>query len=85
MLIQIYSICLISFFNLWELFPASTCTYNMGSLVNSLFRVKSFNPFPSFTFSSSSSGGMSDKSTDPSLSPFLEVASVNSSFSNKTS
>ena len=54
-------------------------------VVNSLFGVKIFNPFPSFTSSSPSNGGMSDKFTDSSLSLFLEVVSVDSSFSNQTS
>ena len=54
-------------------------------VVNSLFGVKIFNSFPSFTSSSPSNGGMSDKFTDSSLSLFLEVVSVDSSFSNQTS
>ena len=42
------SICLISFFNLFELFSAFTCTNNIGSLVNNLFGDNIFNPVPSF-------------------------------------
>ena len=49
------------------MFPAFICVYNMGSLVNSLFGVKIFNPFPSFTSSSPSSCGISGKSSS---SPF---------------
>ena len=30
------------------MFPAFICTNNTGSLVNNLFGVKIFNPFPSF-------------------------------------
>ena len=56
-----YSICLISFFNFYELFPDFICAKNIGSLVNSLLIVKIFNPFP-VTLSSPSDGGMSDKS-----------------------
>ena len=56
-----YSICLISFFNFYELFLAFICANNIVSLVNSLFIVKIFNPFP-FTLSSPSTDGMSDKS-----------------------
>ena len=48
-----YSICLISLFRLYELFPAFICTNNTGILVNSLFQVKIFNP--SFTSSFTSS------------------------------
>ena len=47
------------------------CAHNYESLVNSLFGVKIFNPFSSFTSSSTfSNGGMSDKSTDSSLSVY---------------
>ena len=56
-----YSICLISFFNFYELFPDFICANNIGSLVNSLLIVKIFNPFP-VTLSLPSDGGMSDKS-----------------------
>ena len=49
-------------FNLYKLFPAFICANNIKSLVNNLFGV---------TSSSLSSGGMSDKSTDFSLSLFL--------------
>ena len=38
-----YSICLISFFSLFELFPAFICANNIWSLVNNLFGVKLFN------------------------------------------
>ena len=38
-----YGICLILFFNLYELFPAFICSNNIGSLVNKLLRVKVFN------------------------------------------
>ena len=58
-----YSIFLISFFNLYELFPAFIYTNNIGSLLNNLFGVMIFNPFPSFTSSSSSRDDISDKST----------------------
>ena len=64
-----YSFYLNLFFNLCELHPAFIHTNNIGSLVNSLLWDKIFNPFPSFT----------------SLLLFLEVASVDSSFSNQTS
>ena len=48
------------FFNYFELFPAFNCANNIGILVNDLFGVKIFNPFPSFTFSTSPvSGGTS--------------------------
>ena len=43
---KIYSICLILFFNLYELFPAFICD-NIQNLVISLFRVKMLYPFPS--------------------------------------
>ena len=46
---------MVSFFNLYELFPAFICTNNAGSLVNNLFEVKIFNPAPSFTSSLSPS------------------------------
>ena len=64
-----YSVCQISLFNLFELFPTFICANNIGSLVNSLFGVNIFNPVPSLTYSSSlSDSGMSDKSADSSLS-----------------
>ena len=44
---QRYSISLISFFNLHELFPAFICAYNVESLVNSFFGLNIFNPVPS--------------------------------------
>ena len=46
-----YSICLILFFSLIELFSALICAYNIGSMVNNLFGVNIFNPFPVFRFS----------------------------------
>ena len=50
---------MISFFNLYELFPAFICANNIGSLINNLFGVKILNSFPSLTYSSSPSiGGM---------------------------
>ena len=53
---------MISFFNLFELYSAFICNNNIGSLVNSLFGIKIFNPVPSYASSSSSSstgiGGM---------------------------
>ena len=39
-----YSICLISFFNLFELFRAFVCANKIESLVNNLFGVKNFDP-----------------------------------------
>ena len=48
-------------FNLYELLPAFIYTNNIGRLVNSLFGVEIFNPFPSFTSLSPSSGNMSNK------------------------
>ena len=54
MLIQKYinrnSICLISFFNLYELFPGFICANNIGSLVNRFFGVNIFNPALIFFF-----------------------------------
>ena len=44
-----YSICLISFLNLLQLFPAFTCANSIGSLVNNLFGVKICDLLPSFT------------------------------------
>ena len=63
MLTQEFSICLISCFNLYELFPVFI--YNdIASLANSLFGVIIVNPFPFFISSSPLfSGGMSDKSS----------------------
>ena len=52
------SICLISFFELLELFTAFICANNIESLVNDLFGVKIFNPGPSLNSSSSLSSGM---------------------------
>ena len=65
--IKRYSICVISFFSLHELFSAYICINNTGSLVNSLFGDKNLIPTPSFT-SSHSSGGMDGTS---SISPFF--------------
>ena len=74
-----YDICRTSFFNFYKLFPAFIRANDIGSLVNSLFRVNIFNPFPSFTSSSwPYSSGMSDKSIDSFLS-------VKSSFLNQRS
>ena len=64
-----YTIYLISFFSLYELFPAFICVKNTGSLVNSLFEFKIFNPFPFTSSLSTSSSGMDDKSAISSLSP----------------
>ena len=62
MLIQKYSICLISFFYLYEFFLAFIFSENIESLVDNLLGVKIFNLFYSFTFSIlPSSGDMSDK------------------------
>ena len=44
-----YSICMISLFSLFELFAAVIYVNNIGSLINSLFGVTIFNPFPSLT------------------------------------
>ena len=41
-----YSMCLIPFFDFYKLFPAFFCANNIESLVNNLFGVKIFNPFP---------------------------------------
>ena len=57
------------------MFLTFICANNIGSLVNSLLRVKIFNPF--FYFSSStSSGSMSDESTDSSLQSILDFQST---------
>ena len=45
-----YSICLILVFTLYELFPAFICSNNIGSLVNRLFDIKTFNPAPALLF-----------------------------------
>ena len=67
-----YGICLISFFNVYELFQAFIYANNIRSLVNSLFGVKIFKPFPSFNSSSSpSKDGISGKSSDSFLSVIL--------------
>ena len=41
---------MISFFNLYELFPVFIYANNIVSLVNSLFEVKIFNPVPVIFF-----------------------------------
>ena len=65
------------------MFPAFSCANNIESVVNSLFELKIFNPFPSFTFSlSPSSAVIGDKSVDSSP---LFVVLANSSFSNQRS
>ena len=47
-----YSICLVSFINLFELFHAFICPNNIGNLFNNLFGVKIFNTVPvNFSFS----------------------------------
>ena len=79
-----YSICLISFFNLYELFSAFISTNSIASLVNDLFRVNIFYPFSSFTYSSPSSGGISHKSVDSSLTADFSLLVVSSSFSDDT-
>ena len=67
-----YSICIVSFFNLYELFPAFISANNIGSLVNNLFIVKTFNAYPTFSSSSSpSSGGIGNISVDSSLSIYF--------------
>ena len=85
-----YNICLISFFNLFELFLALICAKNIGSLVNSLFGVEIFNPVPvvflfrgfSFTLSaivSSGSNSTSSLSSYPTSSSAKCKSVVNSS------
>ena len=69
------------------MFQAFIFTNIIGSLVNNLFEVKIFNPFPSLTFSSSSYGrGISDSSLSPSSGDMSEslflVVSDGASFSN---
>ena len=74
MLIQKYSICLISFFKLYELFLAFICANNIGSLVNSLLWVKIFNPisvvflFRGFNFILSAIGSSGSNFTSSSSS-----------------
>ena len=51
-----YNISLISLFNLYDLFSAFICANIIGGLVDNLFGVKTFNPFPS-------SDDISDKSS----------------------
>ena len=43
-----YRLCLISFFNLHELFAAFICGNNIESLFNNFFGDKTFNPVPVF-------------------------------------
>ena len=70
-----YSFCLVSFFNLYELFPAFICTNNIGSLFN-LCAIKFFNTAPSlflfwgfnFTLSEIVSSGSSSPSVGGKLS-----------------
>ena len=64
-----------------ELFPAFICAKNTGSLINSLFGVKVFHPFPSFTSSSLSSGGGMDGISITSSSSHASVFSSDSSSS----
>ena len=67
------------------MFPAFICANYIVSLVNSLFGVKSFIPFSSLSYSSSpSSGDMSDKSTDSSLSGNSSLSVDSSLFSDCT-
>ena len=69
MLIKKIQCCLISFFNLYELFPAFIRTNNIVGLVNNLFGVRIFNLFPSFISSSSiSNSSIGGTSLDFSLS-----------------
>ena len=80
-----YSICLISFFSLYKFFPAFIFVNNVGSLINNLLEVKTFNCFPYFTSSSSPfSGGMSGisiKSSQSShFSDYVSVQSLSSNF-----
>ena len=72
------NICLISFFNLYDLFLAFIYPNNIQSLVNNLFGVNISNPFYYFTsFSSPSNSGIGGTSVDFSLS-------IYSSFSDYT-
>ena len=60
------------------MFQAFACANNIGSLINSLFGAKNFDPFPSFT-SSPSSGGISGISINSSESlPSSDDTSVKS-------
>ena len=66
------------FFTFYELIPAFICGNNTGSLVNSLFRIKTLIPFPSFASSPSPSGG--GKSSNFSfLSPSSDLSPDSSS------
>ena len=56
------SICLIFIFSLYELRAAFVCANNKWRLVNSLFGVNIFNPFPFFTYLSTSSCTVGSKS-----------------------
>ena len=60
---------------MYGFFPAFTCANDIGSLLNSSFGVKVFNIFPCFTSLSRSIGGMSDKSTDSTLSVDSSISS----------
>ena len=69
-----YNICLILFFNLYEVLPAFTWANNNESLVNNLYGVKIFNPVPvfflfggfNFTLSAKVSSGSDFTSSSPS-------------------
>ena len=58
-------ICLISFFSLFK-FSTFIFALNTGNLVNSLFGVEIFNPFPSFASYSPSTVSMEGTSSDSS-------------------
>ena len=63
------------------MFHAFICASNIGSLVNNLFGVNIFNPFPSFTsFSWPSSGGVSINSSESSPSYDVSVKSLSTDF-----
>ena len=65
-IVLIKKICLILFFNLFELLPF-ICASNNGRLVNNLYEVKTFSSFTLFTSSSSlPSVGMSGMSINSS-------------------
>lgn len=72
---------MISVFSLYELFSASICASNTGSLVHSLSGVSTLTSAPSFTFSlSHSSVSMGSKSAISSFSsPFSVLLSDSSS------
>ena len=71
---------MIPLFYLFELFPVFICANNTGSLINSLFEVNIFNPFPYFISSSPSSTGMSDKSTDSSSSVIIHFQTTHHNY-----